>query len=107
MCTQLYHVYSSPEEVMLCLIAAPSTDAQDAAVQIQHTLIRAFCQENAIDLLHVHDQVKLTQLLLCCLSQPWMKGGKGLAKAPTKAEVNAGFGCIMIKVCRPVSYLVN
>ena len=87
---------------MLCLIAAQSTGVQDAAVKIQHILIRAFCQENAIDLLQVHDQVKLTQLMQSCLSQPGKgSGGQGsVLKAPTKAENNAGFDCIMIKVGR-------
>ena len=91
-------VHSGPQEVMLCLLAL-SSGTQDAAVQIQHVLIRAFCQEHAVPLLHVYDQAKLTQLLHCCLAQPGAKAASGaLAKAAGKEVGAGGVSCIMIKV---------
>ncbi|KAK7100362.1 growth arrest and DNA damage-inducible protein GADD45 alpha-like [Littorina saxatilis] len=86
---------NSAEEVMLCLIAK-WTGSQDAAVKIEHVLIKAFCQEGYIDLLHVHDQVKLTKLLVTCLSQSAQDKPQNVIKPPME-ENSAGYSCIMIK----------
>lgn len=86
---------SCPEKIMLCLLAQNSSGpSQDACLKIQHVLIRAFCQENGIDLLHVEDHVKLTQLILTSLGQ--LSLTSQVAK-PSLEENSMGYSCVMIQ----------
>lgn len=49
-------LFSNPDNVMLCVL--PEVSGQhDVTVDIQHTLIEAFCWENEIKLLKVWKQI--------------------------------------------------
>lgn len=55
----------NPDNVMLCLL--PEASGQhDVTLDIQHTLIEAFCWENEIKLVKVDSQEKLAKMLPAC-----------------------------------------
>ncbi|XP_029474491.1 growth arrest and DNA damage-inducible protein GADD45 gamma [Rhinatrema bivittatum] len=52
-----------PDNVTFCVLAADEEDEGDIALQIHFTLIQAFCCENDINIVRLHDMQKLAQLL--------------------------------------------
>ncbi|KAL8625629.1 hypothetical protein ACOMHN_043904 [Nucella lapillus] len=97
-CVQLME--SLAENVMLCVLVQQSATLK-ADVKIPLLLIRAFCQENTIHLLHVQGQHKMTQLLSTCLSQSTKRCTDDVRAPPIPTPVQedngSGLGCIMIK----------
>ncbi|KAK7483457.1 hypothetical protein BaRGS_00025256 [Batillaria attramentaria] len=55
----------NPEKVMVCLLlrSAPSASGDQAVSNIQHTLLKAFCTENHISIVHVCGDMSLMRLV--------------------------------------------
>ncbi|XP_061744649.1 growth arrest and DNA damage-inducible protein GADD45 alpha-like isoform X1 [Nerophis ophidion] len=51
------------DNVVLCVLASDDGDQQDVALQIHFTLIRAFCCDNHIDIVHVANTRRLAELV--------------------------------------------
>nr|XP_057928164.1 growth arrest and DNA-damage-inducible, alpha, b isoform X2 [Doryrhamphus excisus] len=51
------------DNVVLCVLASDDSDKHDAALQIHFTLIRAFCCDNHIDIVHVDNMRRLAELV--------------------------------------------
>ncbi|XP_054645718.1 growth arrest and DNA damage-inducible protein GADD45 alpha-like [Dunckerocampus dactyliophorus] len=51
------------DNVVLCVLASDDSDKHDVALQIHFTLIRAFCCDNHIDIVHVANMRRLAELV--------------------------------------------
>uniref|UniRef100_A0A8C8VJD8 Growth arrest and DNA damage-inducible protein GADD45 gamma n=1 Tax=Pelusios castaneus TaxID=367368 RepID=A0A8C8VJD8_9SAUR len=52
-----------PDKVAFCVLAAAEEDEGDIALQIHFTLIQAFCCDNDIDIVRLHDIPKLADIV--------------------------------------------
>ncbi|XP_076440049.1 growth arrest and DNA damage-inducible protein GADD45 alpha-like [Babylonia areolata] len=92
-CVQL--MQSGPENLMLCLLVQLS-QSLPAEIKIPLLLIRAFCQENDINLLHMKGENKLTHLMSTCLTLSSKLAADPVTKPPVQVNSD-GLGCVMIK----------
>ncbi|EMP36286.1 Growth arrest and DNA damage-inducible protein GADD45 gamma [Chelonia mydas] len=57
------HLKGDPDKVAFCVLAAAEEDEGDIALQIHFTLIQAFCCDNDIDIVRLHDIPKLADIV--------------------------------------------